>query len=66
MLKFTITLEMDEEQLQDIFESRDIKFSKAKAKKLQKEMDNSLDTIQMDLDDKFEEIVDDWIQEIFE
>lgn len=66
MLKLTFTLEMDEEQLREIFESVDIKFSKKKAKELQKDMEFNLDTVQMDLEERFSEIVEEWIQNQFE
>lgn len=66
MLKLTFTFEMDEEQLEEIFDSYDIKFTKAKAKKLQKEMDYSQDDVQVDMEERFQEIVEEWIQNTFE
>ncbi len=66
MLKLTITFEMDEDQLREIFESNDLKFTKKKAKELQKEMDFSLDNVQVDMEERFEEIVDEWIQNQFD
>lgn len=65
MLKLNITLEMDEEQLREIFEGQDVKFSKAKAKKLQKAMDFNLDDVQIDLEERFVEIVEEWIESEF-
>lgn len=66
MLKLTFTFEMDEEQLEEIFDSYDIKFTKAKVKKLQKEMDYSQDDVQVDMEERFQEIVEEWIQNTFE
>ena len=66
MIKVTVTFEMDEEQLRDLFESNDIKFTKKKAKDLQEELDFTEDSVQEQLEEQFEEIVDELIQEIFE
>jgi hypothetical protein len=66
MLKLTFTFEIDEEQLREMFDSYEIKFSKKKAKDLQKEMDYSLDDVQVDMEERFAEIVEEWIQNTFE
>jgi protein associated with RNAse G/E len=66
MVKLTLTFEMDEEQLKEIFESYDIKFSKKKAKELQKEMDFSSDDVQVEMEERFQEIVEEWVQNLFE
>jgi hypothetical protein len=62
MLKLKFTFEMDEEQLREIFDSYDIKFSKKKVKDLQAEMELSLDDVQVEMEDRFAEIVEEWIQ----
>ena len=66
MLKITMTFEMDEEQLREIFESYDIKFTKKKAKELQMEMEESVSNVQTDMEERFEEIVGEWIENQFE
>jgi hypothetical protein len=66
MLKLTFTFEIDEEQLREMFDSYEIKFSKKKVKDLQKEMDYSLDDVQVDMEERFAEIVEEWIQNTFE
>lgn len=65
MIKLTFTVALDEEQLRDLFEEREIKFSKAKAKKLQKELDYNADDIQSVFEENFEEIVDETIEDMF-
>lgn len=66
MLKLTLTFEMDEDQLKEIFDSYEIKFTKKKAKELQAEMEFSLDNVQVDMEERFAEIVEEWIQNAFE
>jgi hypothetical protein len=66
MLKLTFTFEIDEDQLREMFDSYEIKFSKKKVKDLQKEMDYSLDDVQVDMEERFAEIVEEWIQNTFE
>jgi protein associated with RNAse G/E len=65
-LKITVSFEMDEEQLRDIFESLDIKFTKKKIKELQEEMELCQDSIQVDMEERFAEIVEEWIQSQFD
>jgi hypothetical protein len=60
MLKFKITLELDAEQLKDMFEGADIKFSKAKVKVI-KEL---LEECEYDYIAQFEEVFEDIIREI--
>jgi chromosome condensin MukBEF complex kleisin-like MukF subunit len=64
-LKINITLELSEDQLRDIFESYDIKFTKKKVKELQDELDNAGDSVQMELEEAFEEIAGNMINEFF-
>jgi hypothetical protein len=66
MLKFKIEFELDEEQLRDIFDSYDIKFSKAKMKQLKKEMNQGFEYVQTDMEERFQEVVEEWIQNLFE
>ncbi len=66
MLKLTMTFELDEEQLRDIFEANDLKFTKKKMKELQVEMEESVSEVQTDMEERFEEIVDEWIMNQFE
>ena len=41
MIKFTVVFEIEEEELKDLFESNEVKFSKKKAKELQEELNNT-------------------------
>jgi protein associated with RNAse G/E len=66
MLKITVTFEMDEEQLRDLFENMDIKFTKTKGKQLQKELEYTSEDVQIALEESFEEIVTETIEELFE
>ena len=65
-IKLTLTFEVDEEQLREIFENYEIKFTKKKAKELQDEMDYGLDNIQVDMEERFIEVVEEWIQNQFD
>jgi hypothetical protein len=71
MLKLTITFEMDEEQLRDLFDSYDIKFTKAKITKLKKIIKEYLelngdDYFALELQSDFESVIGNIIQEEFE
>jgi hypothetical protein len=66
MIKMTVTFEMEEEELRDLFENCEIKFSKKKMKDLQWELDYNADSVQEQLEESFEEVVSEMIQEIFE
>jgi hypothetical protein len=69
MLKIKVEFTLDEDQLRDIFESYDIKFSKKKVAELKKEikdmMDNSGDFFEEELQSDFEDIIGNIISEIF-
>jgi hypothetical protein len=65
-LKISLTFEMDEEQLREIFDSYDLKFTKKKVKELQAEMDYGLDNVQVDMEERFQEVVEEWIQNQFD
>jgi hypothetical protein len=66
MLKIKLTFEMDDDQLRDLFEDREIKFTKKKVKELQDEMNHSIDSIQVDMEERFMEIVEEWIDNAFD
>jgi len=66
MVKITLTFEMEEEQLRELFESCEVRYSKKKATELQEELEGTHDDVQIQLEDSFEEIVTDMIQELFE
>lgn len=66
MLKFKITFEMDEERLRELFEERDLKCTKAKMKELKKDLQENENMLQDELEAKFEEVVDEWLDNMFE
>jgi hypothetical protein len=66
VIKFTVVFEIEEEELKDLFESNEVKFSKKKAKELQEELNNTDVDVQGVLQEAFEEIVSETIQELFE
>ena len=59
----TISFEMDEEELKDLFENNEVKYSKKKAKELQDELEYNSEDIQITLEENFEEIVRENIHE---
>ena len=65
-LKLTITFEIDEETLRDMFENFELKFTKKKIKELQEDMSYNLDNVQVELEERFQEIVEESIQNLFE
>jgi uncharacterized protein YaaR (DUF327 family) len=65
MLKYTFTFEIDEDNLKEIFESYDIKFSKKKLAELKKEITSSGEhLIQEDMQERFEEIIAEWVDSV--
>ncbi len=66
MLKIKFEFELDEEQLREMFDDYEIKFTKTKAKELQKAMNFSSDDVQVEMEERFAEIVEEWIQNLFE
>lgn len=66
MIKFIVVCEIEEEELKELFESNEVKFSKKKAKEIQEELNNIDTDIQGVLQEAFEEIVSETIQELFE
>ena len=66
MIKFTVVFEIEEEELKELFESNEVKFSKKKAKEVQEELNNTDIDVQEVLQEAFEEIVSETIQELFE
>jgi hypothetical protein len=66
MLKFKVTFELDEERLRDFFDSNDIKFSKNKVKELKSNLIEVESDVLIELEEKFDEIIDEMIMELFE
>ena len=62
----TLTFEIDEETLREIFDSYDLKFTKKKIKELQSEMEDNFDSVQVDMEERFREVVEEWIQNQFD
>ena len=56
MIKFTVVFEMEEEELKDLFESSEVKFSKKKAKELQEELNNTDVDIHETLQESFKKL----------
>lgn len=52
---------MDEEQLRDIFENHDIKFSKKKVKEIKQDMEFNFDTVMLEMEEKFSEVFEEWL-----
>lgn len=65
-LKVEITFELDEEQLQDLFESNDIKFNKNRVAKLKKLMEDVFPDIQEALEEELENQLGEIISEEWE
>lgn len=63
MLKFTVSFELEEEQLRDLFEYYEVKFTKAKVKAIVKHMTESEFELQDLLNDTFVEFISDFINE---
>jgi hypothetical protein len=62
-MAITITVTLEDEHLQDLFDNNEIKFSKAKLKRL-KEIVNEVETdIQERLEETFAEFIDELVQE---
>jgi hypothetical protein len=62
-IELTLSVSLTEERIQDLFESNDIKFSTAKAKKLKKILDDVYSDIQDIVEQSFEEAIDELIVE---
>lgn len=65
-LKIEITFELDEEQLQDLFERNDIKFNKNRVNKLKKLMEEVFPDIQEALEEELENQLGEIITEEWE
>lgn len=61
MVKVTLTFEMDEDKLREIFDDYDVKFTKKKAKELQTDLNLNLFQVEEDMWERFEEIVSEWV-----
>jgi hypothetical protein len=62
-IELAVSVTLDEERIQDLFEANDIKYSKAKANKLKKMLDEMYDDIQAVVEESFEEAIDSMIVE---
>lgn len=65
-LKVEITFELDEEQLQDLFERFDVKFNKNRVKKLKQLMEEVFPDIQEALEEELENQLGEIINEEWE
>lgn len=72
MLKVKVEFELDEENIQDIFESYDIKFTKKKLAELKRKLKENEDTdydfayeLQNELDDDFRDFLGNFINDLF-
>jgi hypothetical protein len=65
-VKLTLTFEIDEETLREVFDSYDLKFTKKKIKELQEDMEQNFDVVQVDMEERFREVVEEWIQNQFD
>jgi actin-like ATPase involved in cell morphogenesis len=66
MIKITVVFEMEEEQIKELFEGNEIKFSKKKMKELQEDLEYTSESVQEALEETFQEVVEERIQELFE
>jgi len=66
VIKLTVVFEIEEEELKELFESNEIKYSKKKAKELKEELEYTVESVQEALEETFQEVVSDRIQELFE
>jgi transcriptional regulator of heat shock response len=65
-LKLTLSFEIDEETLREVFENFELKFTKKKIKELQEDLDQNFDSVQVDMEERFQEVVEEWIQNYFD
>jgi uncharacterized protein YehS (DUF1456 family) len=63
MLKFKVSFEIEEEQLRDLFDEYEVKFSKAKLKAIVKHMEDAEFELQDLLNDTFVEFISNFINE---
>jgi len=73
MLKIKVEFQIEEEDIQDIFESYDIKFTKKKLAELKRNLKENEDTdydfayeLQNELDDDFREFLGNFISSLFD
>jgi flagellar basal body-associated protein FliL len=64
-IKIKIELELDEEQVRDIFESYDIKFTKKKFSEIKKSINAGEIDFQYEIEDDINDILGDYIQQEF-
>jgi hypothetical protein len=65
-IKLTLSFEIDEETLREVFENFELKFTKKKIKELQEDLDQNFDSVQVDMEERFQEVVEEWIQNYFD
>lgn len=61
MIALTVTFQMDEEQLRDIFEYYDVEYTEEKAQELRVDMTDDNGWLQEDLDNFFYGIIEGWV-----
>jgi hypothetical protein len=66
MIKVTVVFEMEEEEIKELFEGNEIRFSKKKLKELQEDLEYTAPDVHESLEETFKEIIDERIQELFE
>lgn len=65
-LEITLTVTLDEEMIQELFEENEIRFSKAKVTKLKKMIVDSDYTLYEELEETLKETLGNWITEEWE
>jgi hypothetical protein len=65
-LEVTVTLKLSQEKLKEIFGVQGLKFTKKKADLLAEEILNNDDDWLRDIDEAFEDVVTNWLVEMFE
>jgi histone H3/H4 len=63
--EITITVVLDDERLREIFDNNDVKFSKAKVKRVKEVIDEIESDIQERLEESLEEFIEEIVQEEF-
>jgi hypothetical protein len=66
MLKFTVSFVIEEDQLKDIFESYDIKYTKKKLKELKEYVKDNEYIFEEEMADDFERVVGDMVSALFD
>jgi hypothetical protein len=61
-----LTITIEQEQLEELFENYEIKFTKKKAKELAQDIRNNEDVWFSEIEEAFADIVGNWLQEMFD